>query len=59
MEYWHGHIFIVLIKILFAVNKKHSSFWPLAEVKPLSNDLVNAMPGVNVIKKFYGRNLLT
>ncbi len=28
-------------KNIFAVHLKHSSFWPSADVKPMSNDLVN------------------
>jgi hypothetical protein len=46
IKYWHDFmtkIFIILIKLLFAVNLKHSSFLPSADVKPLSNDLVHAM----------------
>jgi hypothetical protein len=31
-------------KILFSLHLKHSSFWPSAGVKHMSNDLVNAMP---------------
>ncbi len=31
-------------KISFAVHAKHSSFQPSADVKPMSNDLVRAMP---------------
>ena len=38
------NIFIVLIKILFAVHLKHSRFWPSADVKPMSNELANAKP---------------
>ncbi len=33
-----------LQKILFAVHLKHSSFEPSADFKPMSNDLVHAMP---------------
>jgi hypothetical protein len=32
------------MKILFAIHIKHPSFWPLADHKPIKNDLVNAMP---------------
>ncbi len=31
------------IEILFAVHRKHSSYWPSADVKPMSNNLVHAM----------------
>jgi hypothetical protein len=37
-------IFIVFIKILFSVHLKHSSVWLSADVNPMSNDLVHAMP---------------
>ncbi len=30
-------------KILFGAHLKHSSFWPSANVKPMSNDLVHVM----------------
>jgi hypothetical protein len=30
------------MKILFALHIKHSSFWPSADVKPVSNSLVHA-----------------
>ncbi len=30
-------------KVLFAVHSKHSSFWPSADVKPMSKDLVYEM----------------
>jgi hypothetical protein len=33
--------FVVLIKMLFGGHLKHSSFCPLADVKPLSNNLVH------------------
>ncbi len=33
------------MKSLFAVHLKQSCFWPSADVKPLSDDLVYAMPG--------------
>jgi hypothetical protein len=36
--------FIALIKIIFMVHLKNSYFWPSAEAKRLSNDLVHAMP---------------
>ncbi len=29
----------------FAVHLRHSSFWPLTDVKPMPNDLVRAMSG--------------
>jgi hypothetical protein len=32
-----------MIKILFAVHLKRSSFWPSAVVEPISNDPVQAM----------------
>ncbi len=35
---------MLLNKILLAVNLKHSSCWPSADVKPMSNDLVHVMP---------------
>ncbi len=35
---------MVLIQIFFSVQWKQSSFWPLADVKPMSKDLVHAMP---------------
>ncbi len=41
---WVYNILNVLIKILFYVDWKHSSFWPLADVKPQWNDLVHVMP---------------
>ncbi len=31
--------FIVLMKILFGVHLKHSSFWPSADAKPMQEDL--------------------
>jgi hypothetical protein len=34
----------VLVKILFDVHLKHSSFLPSADIKPISNDLVHAVP---------------
>ncbi len=34
---------VIPIRILFADHLKHSSFWPLADVKLMSNDLVHAM----------------
>jgi len=36
-------MFIVLIKILVDVNLNYSSFWPSADVKPVSNVSENAM----------------
>ncbi len=36
-------IFIVLMKIQFAIHLKHSKFWPLAGVKPVSSDVVLAI----------------
>ncbi len=36
---------MTFIKILFAVNLKHSSIWLLAVVKPVPNDLARAVPG--------------
>ncbi len=30
-------------KILFTVHLKHSSFWPLADAKPMLNDAVHAV----------------
>jgi hypothetical protein len=33
-----------LIKILFSINLKHSSFGPSADANPVSNELVHAMP---------------
>jgi hypothetical protein len=35
---------MVLIKILFVVHLKHSSFCPSADVKPMSNDIFDAVP---------------
>jgi hypothetical protein len=32
------------MKILFVIHLKHFSFWPLAGVKPMQNDLAHAMP---------------
>jgi hypothetical protein len=37
-------MFTPLIKILFVVHLKHASFWPSADVIPVSDDLVHAMP---------------
>jgi hypothetical protein len=34
---------MVLLKILFAFDLKHSIFWTSADVKPISNDLENTM----------------
>jgi hypothetical protein len=31
-------------EILFVLYLKHSSIWPLADVKPISDDLVDAKP---------------
>ncbi len=38
------YIFMVFIKMLFAIHLKHSRLWPSAEVKPLLNDAFHAMP---------------
>ena len=38
------YILIVLIKIVFPVHLKHSSLGPSADAKPVSYDLVLAMP---------------
>ena len=35
---WVFKIFMVLLKILFVVHLKHFTFWPSADVKPISND---------------------
>jgi hypothetical protein len=35
---------MALVKILFAVHLKHSSTWSSPDVKPMSNDLMHAMP---------------
>jgi hypothetical protein len=50
-KYWHDFttlqfysIFILFIKILFAIHLKHFSFWPTATVKLMSNDIVHTMP---------------
>ncbi len=32
------------VNVLFAVNLKHSRFWPLTDVKPMENNQVHAMP---------------
>ncbi len=32
-----------IYKVLYAVDLKHSSVWPSADVEPMSNDLVHAM----------------
>jgi hypothetical protein len=37
-------IFIVLLKILFVVHLKHSSFCPPPDAKPIQNDIPHAMP---------------
>jgi hypothetical protein len=34
---------MVIIRILFAVDVKYYSFWPSADIKPTSNELVHAM----------------
>jgi hypothetical protein len=34
----------VNVRILFAVNLKHSSLWPSADGDPVSNDLLHSMP---------------
>ncbi len=31
------------VKVLFAVNLKHSRFWPLTDVNPTENNQVHAM----------------
>ncbi len=37
-------MFVVLIKILFAVLLKQCNFWPLADAKPMYIELVLTMP---------------
>ncbi len=44
MTLWVDLIFTVLIKILFVVHLKHFSFCPSADVKPMSNDIFDAVP---------------
>ncbi len=39
---------LYLYKILFAIHSKHSSFWPSADVNPLSNDQMHAKFGFSV-----------
>jgi len=56
------YTFILLVEILFGAYLKHSSFWPLANVKPISEDLVQAMPllcmfALLIYYELYGQNL--
>ncbi len=44
MTQWLQYIFMVLVKILVAVNVKHSSFWASDDDKPMSKDLMHAVP---------------
>jgi len=37
-------MFIVLRQILFGVHSKHFSFWPSADVNPMSSDQAHALP---------------
>ncbi len=50
--------FQITYKIAFIVRLKQSSFWPSADVKPMQNDLVHAMPGsaclLSLYKYLYG-----
>jgi hypothetical protein len=43
---------MLLIKLLFAVLFKHSSFWPLADVKPMQSKFIATTFYFNELKKF-------
>jgi hypothetical protein len=44
---------MVLAKIVFAAHLKQSSFWPLADVKPMPNDLEHAVPLQSRLALYY------
>jgi hypothetical protein len=55
---------MVHVKILFLVNLIHAKFCPLADVKPVSNDLVYALPlqcrfALSLFVQYYLYGLLT